>query len=157
MSTEIPNTAHGATHAGNGEPRHEDVSFEKADVQATTIYWYLGALAISVILSYVVCVFVLRMTTKIAVQFDTPPPMIRQEMGSALETMPPEPRLQGVPGHRSDPQSDLRQKIQADTEANEKYGWVDQSAGIAQIPVEDAMKIIAEKGLPAVQPAERSK
>jgi hypothetical protein len=26
--------------------------------------------------------------------------------------------------------------------------WVDKNAGIAQIPVEDAMKIIVEKGLP---------
>jgi len=155
MSTEMPDTAHGAAHGPGGEPRNADVSFEKADVQATTIYWYLGALAISVVLSYVVCVFVLRLTTKMAVDYDTPPPMIRQEMGSAYEALPPEPRLQGVPGHGSDPQFDLREKNRLDTEANEKIGWVDQNAGIAQIPVKDAMKIIAEKGLPAVPPAEK--
>jgi hypothetical protein len=159
MSTEMPNTAHsvshGAPHGTNGEPRHEDVSYEKADVKATTIYWYLSALAIAVILSYVVCVFVLRLTTKIAANYDTPPPSIRQEMGSAYEAMPPEPRLQGVPGHSSDPQTDLRLKIESDTEANEKYGWIDQNAGIAQIPVQDAMKIIAEKGLPGAPPAEK--
>jgi hypothetical protein len=155
MSTETHNPAHGATHAGNGEPRHEDVSFEKADVQATTIYWYLSALAIAVILSYVVCVFVLRLTTKIAANYDTPPPSIRQEMGSAYEAMPPEPRLQGVPGHSSDPQTDLRLKMESDTEANQKYGWIDQNAGVAQIPVQEAMKIIAEKGLPGAPPAEK--
>jgi hypothetical protein len=153
MSTEMHNTAHGATPGPNAEPRNDDVSFETADVQATTIYWYLGALAIAVILSYVVCVFVLRITTKVAVGFDSPPPAIREEMGSAYEALPPEPRLQGVPGHGSDPQADLRQKIQSDTAANEKLGWIDQNAGIAQIPVEDAMKIIAEKGLPVVSPA----
>jgi len=155
MSTEMHNTAHGSAHGPGGEPRNADVSFEKADVQATTIYWYLGALAISVVLSYVVCVFVLRLTTKMAVDYDTPPPMIRQEMGSAYEALPPEPRLQGVPGHGSDPQFDLREKNRLDTEANEKIGWVDQNAGVAQIPVKDAMKIIAEKGLPAVPPAEK--
>ena len=155
MSTEIHNTSHGAVHGGDGELRNPDVSYEKADVQATTIYWYLGALAISVILSYVVCVYVLRLTTKIAVEYDTPPPVIRQEMGSAFEDMPPEPRLQGVPGHSNDPQTDLRLKIETDTEANQKYGWIDQNAGIAQIPVQDAMKIIAEKGLPGAPPAEK--
>jgi hypothetical protein len=62
--------------------------------------------------------------------------------------MPPEPRLQGVPGHGNDPQADLREKVRLDTEANEKAGWIDQDAGIAQIPVKDAMKVIAEKGLP---------
>jgi hypothetical protein len=151
MSTELHNTSHGA----DAEPRNQDVSFEKADVQPNTIYWYLGALAISVILSYVVCVYVLRLTTKMAVDYDTPPPMIRQEMGSAYEAMPPEPRLQGVPGHGNDPQTDLRQKVESDTEANKKYGWIDQNAGIAQIPVQDAMKIIAEKGLPGAAPAEK--
>jgi hypothetical protein len=149
MSTDLHNTAHGT----GAEPRHPDVSFERADVQPSTIYWYLGALAISVILSYVVCVFVLRITTKIAVEFDTPPPAVRQEMGAAYDAMPPEPRLQGVPGHGNDPQADLREKIQADSEANDQFGWVDQNAGIAQIPVQDAMKIIAEKGLPAVTSA----
>jgi hypothetical protein len=153
MSTEMNNRSHGAPHGNDAELRNPDVSFEKADVQPTTIYWYLGALAISVILSYVACVFVLRLTTKMAVEYDTPPPMIRQEMGSAYEAMPPEPRLQGVPGHGNDPQTDLRQKVESDTEANQKYGWIDQNAGVAQIPVQDAMKIIAEKGLPGVPPA----
>jgi hypothetical protein len=155
MSTEMHNAAHRAAHDANGEARHPDVSYEKSDVRATTIYWYLGALAVSVLLSYVVCVFVLRATTKMAHDFDTPPPAIREEMGSAYESMPPEPRLQGVPGHSSDPQADLRQKILSDTAANEKLGWIDQNAGIAQIPVQDAMRIIAEKGLPAAQPAEK--
>jgi len=155
MSTEMHNTSPGAAHGSDAEPRNRDVSFEKTDVQPNTIYWYLGALAISVILSYVVCVYVLRLTTKMAVDYDTPPPMIRQEMGSAYQAMPPEPRLQGVPGHGNDPQTDLRQKIESDTEANRKYGWIDQNAGIAQIPVQDAMKIIAEKGLPGAVPAEK--
>ena len=68
-------------------------------------------------------------------------------------TMPPEPRLQGVPGHTSDAQLDLRDKREADQEANEKYDWIDKQAGIARIPVEEAMKIIVERGLPAVPSA----
>ncbi len=151
------NTAHGTPDGTPAEPRHADVSFEKADVQATTIYWYLAALAIAVVLSYVVCVFVLRITTKVAVDFDTPPPAIRQEMGSEYQAMPPEPRLQGVPGHNSDPQADMRTKREQDEAANDKIGWIDQSAGIAQIPVADAMKIIAEKGLPSVSAAPAEK
>ena len=72
------------------------------------------------------------------------------------QSLPPEPRLQGVPGHLSDPQQDLRNKIQADTEANETYGWVDKDKGIARIPVSEAMKIIAEKGsVPATPAAEK--
>jgi hypothetical protein len=150
MSTDIHHSAAG------DEPRHDDVAFEPADVHPATIYWYLGALAVAVVLSYVICVFVLRVTTKIAVDYDTPPPAIRQEMGASYDALPPEPRLQGVPGHTEDPQADLRVKRQADEKANETAGWIDQNAGIAQIPVSDAMKIIAEKGLPGT-PAQAEK
>lgn len=144
MSSE---TQHTGQQPG-AEPVNADVSFEKRDVDPKTIYIYLIGLAVAVVLSYAVCVFVLRATTRVAAQSDTPAPAIRQEMGSAFSDMPPEPRLQGVPGHRSDPQADLREKVRSDTEENEKTGWIDQSAGIAQIPVKDAMKIIAEKGFP---------
>ena len=67
-------------------------------------------------------------------------------------TMPTEPRLQGVPGHESDAQQDMRDKVATDTAANESYRWVDEKAGIAQIPVKEAMQIIAEKGLPSAAP-----
>jgi hypothetical protein len=151
MSTESHNAGHGA------EPVHDTVAFETRDVKARTIYGYLIALGVAVILSYVVCIFILRATTSMAVQSDTPPPPVREQMGKDFQTMPPEPRLQGVPGHTTDPQLDLRQKMQADAEANEKAGWIDQNSGIAQIPVKDAMKIIADKGLPDVSAAPAEK
>jgi hypothetical protein len=47
----------------------------------------------------------------------------------------------------------LREKIERDTKANETFTWVDKDKGIAQIPVADAMKIIAEKGAVPAWPA----
>ena len=155
MSTE----SHKSAHPAGALPEHDTVAFETRDVKARTIYAYLAVLAVAVILSYVVCVFILRVTTKIAVESDAPPPPVRQEMGKDFLTLPPEPRLQGVPGHGTDPQYDLRDKMQKDSEADENAAWIDQNSGIARIPVEDAMKIIAEKGLPDVStpPAEKKK
>ncbi len=141
MSTESHNTGQ--------EPRHTDVSFEERDIQASTIYGYLFALAAAVVVSALICVYILRFTLNFAASTDTPPPPSREALGKDYRMMPPEPRLQGVPGHQTDPQADLRKKIQEDSEANEKLEWLDRSSGIAQIPVKDAMKIIAEKGLPA--------
>ena len=148
---------HNPRHDAAAPPRHADVSFEARDVQPRTIYVYLIVLAAAVLLSYAVCIFVLRASMSVAVQSDTPPPPVRTEMGKGYQMMPPEPRLQGVPGHGSDPQADLREKLRLDTEANEKIGWIDQSTGIAQIPVKDAMKIIAEKGLPGAPAATAEK
>lgn len=129
-------------------PVHDTVAFEEKDVKASTIYVYLSVLAAAVILAYVASVFIFRATVSLAEKSDTPPPPVRQEMGSNYNPLPPEPRLQGVPGHLNDPQLDLRTKIQQDVQANQTAGWIDKNRGIAQIPVSDAMRIIAEKGLP---------
>jgi len=155
MSTESHNSGPGAGEA----PRHTDVSFEERDVQVGTIYGYLFALGLAVVVALVVCVFILRFTLNFAASSDTAPPPSRAALGPNHHDLPPEPRLQGVPGHTTDPQQDLRDKLKADTEANEKFEWIDKNSGVAQIPVEDAMKIIAEKGMPAVAapPAEKKK
>jgi hypothetical protein len=141
MSTESHNTGQ--------EPRHTDVSFEERDIKASTIYGYLLALALAVVASFLICVYILRFTLNFAASSETPPPPSREALGKDFRMLPPEPRLQGVPGHQTDPQADLRYKNQEDAAANEKLEWIDKAGGVAQIPVKDAMKIVAEKGLPA--------
>jgi len=138
MSTDSHNTGH--------EPRHTDISFEERDIQAGVIYKYLFALGLAVVAALFICVFILRFTTAFTASIDTPPPPSRE---THQRELPPEPRLQGFgfPGQRADPQADLRKKIQDDSEANEKLEWIDRSSGIVQIPVKEAMKIVAEKGL----------
>jgi hypothetical protein len=143
---------------GHGDlPRHTTVSFEPRDVKVRTIYWYLVVLTISVAASFLVCVYVLRYTGRFVASSDAPMMPARAAMGSDYHTMPPEPRLQGVPGHDTDPQQDRRDKTQADNDANEKYAWIDQKTGVAQIPVKEAMKIIAAKGLNAAPVAPEKK
>jgi hypothetical protein len=152
MSTELHKAGHSAGHL----PRHDDVSFESSDVQTKSILAYLVYLAIVIIIAFVVCIYIFRYTTNFAAQSDTPPAPVQKGIAP---TMPPEPRLQGILGHETDAQQDLRKKVKEDTEANERLGWIDEKAGIARIPVRDAMKIIAEKGLPGVPapPAEKKK
>jgi len=141
MSTETHNTSQA--------PRHTDVSFEERDIKAGTIYKYLFALGAAVVGSLLICVYILRFTSEFAASRDTAPPPSRE---AHQKELPPEPRLQGFgfPGQKADPQADLRKKIRDDSEANEKPEWIDRSRGIAQIPVKDAMKILAERGLSAV-------
>jgi hypothetical protein len=153
MSTDM----HNSGHANGNEPRNADVSFEKVDVQVGSIYWYLFFLALAAAASFALTIFILRFTSNFVGGLDSPTPPSRAAMPTPT-TMPPEPRMQGVPGHESDAQQDMRDKVKADTEANEKLGWVDPATNTAQIPVKEAMKIIAEKGLPgATAPAEKSK
>jgi hypothetical protein len=154
MSTE---NVHHDQAAPGPEPVNADVAFEERDVRAGAIYRYLIALAVCVLLSYGVCVYILRGTVGLATRSDTPPPPVRAELGPNYRELPPEPRLQGVPGHPQDPQLDRRVKFKSDREDLEKSGWIDQNAGVAQIPIEDAMKILAEKGLPGASASAEKK
>jgi hypothetical protein len=150
MSTE--HMSHG--HSSNGRPIHPDVSFEKTDVHTGPILKALFYLGLMVVFSYLLTLGVYRGLIKYWASTYTPPVPSRVEAGP---TVIPEPRLQGMPGHLDDPQQDMRDKVKEDNEANRKLGWVDQKAGIAQIPVKDAMQLIVEKGLPAITPAPAEK
>ncbi|HKM81123.1 MAG TPA: hypothetical protein VJY15_09205 [Candidatus Acidoferrum sp.] len=152
MSTEPQKNGHGEA----GEPVHDDVSFETRDLRPSPILKFLMYLGITIILSYGLALLVYRGLTHHWQETYTAPPPSR---GNTPPTMPPEPRLQEMPGHLSDPQKDWRDKVKADTEANNQLLWIDRNSGIAQIPVSEAMKLISEKGLPAVHvaPAEKKK
>ena len=57
--------------------------------------------------------------------------------------LPPEPRLQ------PDPVGDLNKMRRAEDQVLTSYGWVDKNAGVVRIPVEQALKLAAARGLPA--------
>lgn len=144
MSTKM----HNGGHERDGAPFHESVTFEPRDINVATIVKQLIYLAITIVVSLAICIPVLKVLTSAASEKDTPMAPVRSEMNAGEReriSLPPEPRLQGVPGHTSDAQQDLRDKNAADIEVNESIGWIDKSNGIAKIPVSEAMKIIAEK------------
>jgi hypothetical protein len=144
-------TEHHKNAAGEGRaPEHRDVSFEARDVRSTPILKFLGYLGVAIVLSYILTLGIYRGLTGFWNSKYMPPPPSRAGTGQAL---PPEPRLQGMPGHFDDPQRDWRDMVKEDTDANNKLGWVDEQSGIAQIPVADAMRLIVEKGLPALPAA----
>jgi hypothetical protein len=81
-----------------------------------------------------------------------PPPASRA--GGVRDQFPPEPRLQGLPGHSIHPMEELKQAKEQEDQLLSTYGWVDQKAGIVRIPIEEAMKRLLEKGLP-VRPEQK--
>ena len=56
---------------------------------------------------------------------------------------PPAPRLQ------TDPASDWHQLQAAEAARLSSYGWIDKSAGVIRIPIDRAMDLLAQRGLPA--------
>lgn len=60
--------------------------------------------------------------------------------------VPPAPRLQ------ERPENELLTFRLEEQDALTSYGWVSESAGVARIPIERAIEILAERGLPASTP-----
>ena len=69
-----------------------------------------------------------------------PPPLLEEAEEAELE--PPQPRLQRVPG------VDLEQMRTIEDSILSSYGWVDEEAGVTRIPIDRAMELTLERGLP---------
>lgn len=61
----------------------------------------------------------------------------------ALPSEPPAPRLQTATA------DDLTAHRAREDELLERYGWIDREAGIVRLPIERALELTAERGLPA--------
>ena len=66
-------------------------------------------------------------------------------LAAQANKVPPEPRLQ------EHPREDLRELRAREDEILTSYGWVDKNAGVVRIPIDAAMKLTLERGLPARQ------
>ena len=59
--------------------------------------------------------------------------------------LPPEPRLQ------TNPRQDMKDLREEEDARLRSYGWVDRNAGVVRIPLDEAMKLTLQRGLPARQ------
>jgi hypothetical protein len=67
--------------------------------------------------------------------------------------VPPEPRLQGAPGSVKSPAEDIRRFREQEDQMLNSYGWIDQQNGIIRIPIEQAKKLIEQKGALTTPPS----
>lgn len=72
---------------------------------------------------------------------------LQTDLHPLLETrrLPPEPRLQ------ISPQVDRRAILTNERSILDSYGWVDRQAGVVRIPIERAIELLTERGLPSRQ------
>lgn len=124
----------------------EDIraGYERSDMHPTVVL--AGAAGLMVILA---CVLVVVTTYK-AIATGIPPTIGRPQdliggLTAAPRPTPPAPALEAEPGQLLEPY------MAAEQRRLNSYRWVDRSAGIAAIPIDRAMDIIASSGLPARQ------
>src|SRR5258706_11057776 len=117
----------------------DELDYERKDVDTESVLHVGAIVAVVTILASVLVLFLFNFMVDQARKAEPPnPPLARHEQGR----QPPEPRLQEMPF------KDIAQLRTEERHLLDGSGWVDEKAGIAHIPVADAMRIVAEKGLP---------
>ncbi|HEV8523882.1 MAG TPA: hypothetical protein VGQ71_05235 [Terriglobales bacterium] len=126
-----------------GEIRTEDirnpgVSYEHSDANLLTVVWFLLALTVAAIVIHLALAGMYRyFQIREGKLEQAPTPYLRGERPPT-----PEPRLQ------PDPAADWQTFHASELQKLNSYGWVDQRAGIARIPIDRAMDLLVERGLP---------
>jgi hypothetical protein len=120
-------------HSPNGH------AHEKSDASTQPLFRFVAGLAVFVAAAMVVMVMLYSYFGEREAALDTPlSPLAKQALPVVAG-----PQLQPNPALEL---SDLRR--QEDAQLN-GYGWVDQPTGLVRIPVERAIELMAERGLPA--------
>lgn len=119
-------------------PENAQVHFEGSDIHVRGVF----AVAIGVVLTGMLIVAAgawwLTMLHRYAVHHDAP----LLPLAAHGRPLPPEPRLQQAP------QDDMAKLRAAEDRQLASYGWIDRPKGIVRIPIKEAMRIVAQRGIP---------
>ena len=128
----------------HGAPDHAELHHEESDVNFGGIVGFGAGLA-AVCAGVAIVVFVLFRFLETRQAHSGP---VEYPLAIADENrLPPEPRLQ------INPREDLRDLRAKEDELLRSYGWVDKNAGVVRIPIDDAIRLTLERGLPAREAA----
>lgn len=125
------------TDADRVSPRSIEKGYETSDVGARWVAAAAAGLAI-------VMVALAALMGSYLSLFDS-----RQASGTGrtaierTDLTPPKPRLE------ADPEGDARAINQDADQRLSEFGWTDRAGGIAHIPIDDAMKLLAQRGWPS--------
>src|SRR5437868_11616365 len=123
------------------DPHAQEVGHERRDISVTAVTWFGVGLIVSTIAIYVAIAGLYR---HFARQTSSPEPASRIALKAPMVV--PAPQLQVNPAMDFE-----RFRAAEETQLN-SYGWIDKKAGVIRIPIERAMDLIAERGLPTRSP-----
>ena len=131
--------AHGEGEYGHTPP---GAGHEHTDANAWIIVKFGLWLAVSAILIHIGMAFVFGLFVEQREEVDHQFPLAVGQ----------EPRLPAAPRLQMIPVNDIYQFRRQEAEALESYRWVDRNEGRVQIPINEAMRLAVERGLPSRAP-----
>ena len=133
---------------------HQQEGFERQDMTAQGVFAFLISLAVGGVLVYFV-IWGLYHFMQARQRSHQPPQgaLVKQvETDTRIVSLDeivkfPQPRLEG---NERVEIKDFRLK---EEQTLNSYGWIDENAGVVRIPIERAMQLVAQRGLPTIPKA----
>jgi hypothetical protein len=136
------------------DPKGRGPGHETRDVRIKAVAWLGVSIFVVTALTASLMVWLFGAFESREARRQRPPVSLMRPEGPQL---PPLPRLQGQPT------KDLAEMRREEDAQLASYGWIDPSAGVVRLPIERAMELVLQRGLPAraeitppSAPAERS-
>lgn len=165
----MPSPNNGNLGQNPEEHKHEEVDtslgFERTDVRISGVLVFLASLGIFVVVSAVLCYGIGKVINTHMNQEDGPTskwakivnirqlgnlpsnPAMQDKVAQLMQSFPT-PRLQIDNGDQEVANLHARENLLLD-----HYSWINQGKGEVRIPIERAMQLIAQRGLPVAPPA----
>jgi hypothetical protein len=109
-------------------------AYEKKDASARVVFIAAGLMILLLVFVGVSAKLVLRVFSN---------PALTSSAASPSIPLPPEPRLE------ANPLESLQTLRAHEDEILNHYGWIDKSKNIVRLPIDRAIELTAERGLPA--------
>ena len=143
MSEEITN---------HGQDGHE-TEFEREDLSTRGVFMFMAGLAISGVVIYFIIVAMYSFLDKYErSRMATASPLVTTKGTiSRVVTqadMDKDFKDNGAPMLETNERGQLRDFLMNQEDQLNSYGWVDEKAGVARIPIERAMELTVQRGLP---------
>jgi hypothetical protein len=141
-------------HGGHGHGGHShksDLGFEREDLGGKPVFGFIITVVISgVLIYYAIWGIFYFLDAYDKKNQQSRSPLVEIEKANPRDVQVneiqrfPEPRLE------ENERTELNSFRYSEEQELNSYGWVDHSAGVAHIPIDQAMQLLAQRGLPTI-------
>lgn len=138
---------------GYSNPGHDEAGFEREDLSSRGVFAFMIGLAVVGLVIYFIIVGMYSFLDKYErSQMATASPLVTSKgaMSRVVTQDYIDQRFKenGVPMLETDERGQFRDFLLNQEDQLNSYGWVDEKAGVAHIPIERAMELTIQRGLP---------
>ena len=125
-------------HAADDPLHNPEVAHEHSDINIRAILMFLVILSVVTVVSAAAMGGLFKLLESMADKNDP----VMSPVAVPAGQQPPGPRL------LTNEPAALAKQRREERKTLESYGWVDETAGVARVPIEEAKKLLLQRGLP---------